>query len=454
METDELFDGEDDAEKRENVSDTGDYTGVQDSSDCVTSIQTDNPDDVNGGTITDVSRVHRSYLNLYNASRDQNGSDDSNRMPSVRLMDPYDDDDWDPENIFPYGEDLSSVWGGKGCRPRLLEDIPKSLTVQQQDVVPVDLLEHYTSMCEPMKNQAIDNALTGFCAYNLPAVVLTLGPQNWSILRECYESLACSMQWKIRYTLASSLHEIARVIGPELAERDLVPFFNALVKDVDEVRVGLLRNLASFVKILGTVERRKCLECLRSFLETDNKRNWRFRLELTRQLEQLTEIYEADEVYKYLRPLAVDLVKDGVAEVRKTALFVITNLILRVRSTLGCGKPNLVHDFLRELVETLCQSEKWVRRQTFAALSGQLIGVGALKPVQFAEDVLPHLVNLSYDPVPNVRLIVAQTMVSCVSKLEFDERCNQLVTNIIETLQFDTDRDVRYFSSLYEAQKG
>ena len=56
-------------------------------------------------------------------------------------------------------------------------------------------------------------------------------------------------QWKIRYTLASSLHEIARVIGPELAERDLVPFFNALVKDVVEVRVGILRNLASFIKV-------------------------------------------------------------------------------------------------------------------------------------------------------------------------------------------------------------
>ena len=57
------------------------------------------------------------------------------------------------------------------------------------------------------------------------------------------------LQWKIRYTLASSLHEIARVIGPELAERDLVPFFNALVKDVDEVRVGILKNLANFIKV-------------------------------------------------------------------------------------------------------------------------------------------------------------------------------------------------------------
>ena len=52
-------------------------------------------------------------MNLYNASRGQSGGEDSARLPSVRLMDPYDDDDWDTENTFPYGEDLSSVWGGK-----------------------------------------------------------------------------------------------------------------------------------------------------------------------------------------------------------------------------------------------------------------------------------------------------------------------------------------------------
>ena len=79
-----------------------------------------------------------------------------------------------------------------------------------------------------------------------------------------------------------------------------------------------------WLQILGTVERRKCLENLRSFLDTDNERNWRFRLEMLHQLEQLTDLYEADEVYKYLRPLALDLVKDGVAEVRKTALSVVS----------------------------------------------------------------------------------------------------------------------------------
>lgn len=80
----------------------------------------------------------------------------------------------------------------------------------------------------------------------------------------------------------------------------------------------------------------------------------------------------------------------------------------------GGGDPNVVHDFLVELVKSLSESSKWVRRQTFAALSGQLIVTNALYPSQFAQDILPHLVGLSTDKVPNVRLVVARSIVTCV----------------------------------------
>ncbi len=57
------------------------------------------------------------------------------------------------------------------------------------------------------------------------------------------------LQWKVRYTLAACLHEIADILGPELSERDLIPFYNALMKDLDEVRIGLLKHLSGFFKV-------------------------------------------------------------------------------------------------------------------------------------------------------------------------------------------------------------
>ena len=44
------------------------------------------------------------------------------------------------------------------------------------------------------------------------------------------------MQWKVRRTLAFSIHELALVLGSEITRIELVPTFNSFLKDLDEVR--------------------------------------------------------------------------------------------------------------------------------------------------------------------------------------------------------------------------
>ena len=82
---------------------------------------------------------------------------------------------------------------------------------------------------------------------------------------------------------------------------------------------------------------------------------------------------------------------------------------------LGGGDCSFVRDYLLKLVEILCHSSKWAHRQSFAALSGYL--TGSIAPDHFAQDILPHLISLSSDKVPNVRLVVAQTLTSSVMNL-------------------------------------
>jgi serine/threonine-protein phosphatase 4 regulatory subunit 1 len=53
----------------------------------------------------------------------------------------------------------------------------------------------------------------------------------------------------VRLTVASSIHELAVILGEDLATRDLVPVFNGFIKDVDEVRIGALKHLAEFLKV-------------------------------------------------------------------------------------------------------------------------------------------------------------------------------------------------------------
>lgn len=75
--------------------------------------------------------------------------------------------------------------------------------------------------------------------------------------------------------------------------------------------------------MLGSEAQRKCLETFDRFAVTENSRNWRFRLELADQIKQLSEIYEAEEVFKHLCPLSMSLLHDRVSEVRKRALSVV-----------------------------------------------------------------------------------------------------------------------------------
>jgi serine/threonine-protein phosphatase 4 regulatory subunit 1 len=38
------------------------------------------------------------------------------------------------------------------------------------------------------------------------------------------------MQWKVRRTLASSIHELGIILGDEAAGQDLIPIFNGFFK--------------------------------------------------------------------------------------------------------------------------------------------------------------------------------------------------------------------------------
>ena len=69
-------------------------------------------------------------------------------------------------------------------------------------------------------------------------------------VRAARSSFLCS-QWKVRHIVASSIHELAVILGEDLATEDLVPVFSGFMKDLDEVRIGVLKHLADFLKVFS-----------------------------------------------------------------------------------------------------------------------------------------------------------------------------------------------------------
>jgi hypothetical protein len=45
------------------------------------------------------------------------------------------------------------------------------------------------------------------------------------------------------------MHELAVIVGEEVTVRDLVPVFDQFLGDLDEVRIGVLKHLADFIKV-------------------------------------------------------------------------------------------------------------------------------------------------------------------------------------------------------------
>jgi len=310
--------------------------------------------------------------------------------------------------------------------------LPRGPPETEQCIVPQLLIDHYVSMVDPSRAQTVDNDIARHCAFSLPAVALTLGRANWPLLKETYESLANDMQWKVRRTLANSIHELAVILGPEVASQDLVPIFNGFIKDLDEVRIGVLKHLADFLSLLSPEARAEYLPRLEEFLKMDNDRNWRFRLELCNQVAALVPLCSSEEVLAHLAPLCLLLVNDRVSEVRRTAAKVTASLLAHLSRAGEAGVGGLA----MALVSVLARDNHWARRQTFvllcAALQGEEGGLAVL-----TSKLLPPLLLLADDPVPNVRLSLASLLHSEAGQSL--EGWSEVLARLLD----DTDRDVR-----------
>uniref|UniRef100_A0A8C9Y7W2 WW-binding domain-containing protein n=1 Tax=Sander lucioperca TaxID=283035 RepID=A0A8C9Y7W2_SANLU len=317
-----------------------------------------------------------------------------------------------------------------------------------RNVIPQQLLDQYLSMTDPARAQTVDTEIAKHCAFSLPGVALTLGRQNWHCLKDTYETLATDVQWKVRRTLAFSIHELAVILGDQLTAADLVPIFNGFLKDLDEVRIGVLKHLYDFLKLLHADKRREYLYQLQEFMVTDNSRNWRFRYELAEQLILIIELYSHNDVFDYLRQIALTLCSDKVSEVRWISYKLVVEILQKLYA---CGADDLGLNFINELTVRFCHCPKWVGRQAFAFIC-QVLEEDCMPMEQFGQHLLPSLLSLSSDPVANVRVLVAKALrQSVMEKAYFKEPCCAYSDELEETvmaLQSDKDRDVRFFASL------
>ena len=76
-----------------------------------------------------------------------------------------------------------------------------------------------------------DNEILIACSFNFPCVLNIYGKNKWAQLYQVLIKLINNKNKKIKRPIACAIHEIARMIGPESAERDLFDIYEQILND-------------------------------------------------------------------------------------------------------------------------------------------------------------------------------------------------------------------------------
>ena len=248
------------------------------------------------------------------------------------------------------------------------------------------------------------------CAFNYPALTLTLGKERWGELRGLYLELSTSLVVRVRCTLAASLGELAKILGAENAHKDLMQVFkSSITAEEGEVRLKAIEALELFIRELADADRWEVLDILLSTWNDDRFRGWREREGVVKLLDVFSGFqYDVPARHywrgRQLRDILLKGLEDGVASVRDTAVSVVPLLFFGWRSR----QPRLLGEFMQDLAR-MASDGKYSRRTTFVATQQELLlrGPGAESLLEDAA-LQTALKKLSSDHIPGVRIGVAR----------------------------------------------
>ena len=259
------------------------------------------------------------------------------------------------------------------------------------------------------------------CAFNYPALTLTLGKERWGELRELYLELSTSPVVKVRCTLAASLGELAKILGAENAHNDLMRVFkSSITAEEGEVRLKAIEALELFVAELGDDDKWEVVEVLVSTWNDDRLRGWREREGVVKLLGVFSGYqYEVpDRSYwrsRRLRDILLKGLEDGVASVRDATISVVPSLFFGWRSR----QQRLWGEFVRDLAR-MASDGKYSRRTTFVATQQKLLLHGPDAESLLEDGILQMaLEKLASDHIPGVRIGVARLIKLVCGKCPF-----------------------------------
>lgn len=272
-------------------------------------------------------------------------------------------------------------------------------TLHTEEISP-DLLQTFVSLAFPPEVGDAQNS--AFCAFSFPAVLEAVGRERWGSLRDAYATLVKDVQWKVRRSLAYSLHEVAQLLGTKLTEEFLVPVFHILLRDLDGVKLGVVLSADKFLEIVTPSSRDNLVPLLCRVPIDSNI--WRPRFEVAKRIGNIGLLLSSGSLaYGPVISMVLRLLEDSVAAVRQ-ATYKPAAVLLK---HLSDNKENEYNSFLTSIVD-LASAPSYQPRQMYAYIVQCAAEIEADYVIQ--SSLLDGLLTISQDPVPNVRNTVEKVL--------------------------------------------
>lgn len=242
-------------------------------------------------------------------------------------------------------------------------------------------------------------------AYNLPAVVLTLGSDQWSRLKQAHAELTRSDKPKVRKSLAASLHEIAKIVGQEATRDDLLPAATRFLTDDDvEVRTAMFENMDVFLSCLPQVEAERMLSQLLSLWSSGALRDWRLREQLALHIPSMAKQFLLEDEDGNLVSLMQLALADPISAVRDAGVRCVPNLYKAFAE-----HDQVIADGFLGMVSDLGDSTGYRLRVSCLLCIGALVESG-IQRSSCELLLLSRLSQMGEDRVVDVRIALSRTL--------------------------------------------
>jgi serine/threonine-protein phosphatase 2A regulatory subunit A len=296
-------------------------------------------------------------------------------------------------------------------------------------------------LCTVYENLLVDNeAEVRAVAAASVAVISNTMNKEFVINRiiPCIEHLVSDNSEQVRSSLANVVNDIAVKLGKDDTVRYLLPIVLHLLRDdTSEVRLNIISTLEKLNVVIGIDMLCQAMLPSISSLAADSK--WRVRSAIIQHIPMLADKLGVDFFNQNLVNLCISWLGDDVQAVRKVAA-----KNLQVIST-KFGQDWTVKYILPH-IERLHLHTNYLFRMT--ALYSMQYLITCLHENTIENTILPMIVSMASDPVPNVRFTAAKTLnminQTTTQKSKMNSASVTMIYSTLERLSRDEDADVRY----------